>query len=558
MGRYGGSGVPDRLFLVRGIAHATGGYPKAAFFIESVEKYEAVVEAAPRPKGRDWFVRAGATGGKGTKEKPFKDPFQALEQCEAGDTIHVAEGQYTGKLKVGTWKVDTSHVALLGGYDKDFTERDPWKRPTLLYCPADFKGRRGGYTIDAGADDTTGLVIDGFVFDKKLNNFYKENGDIDASRSDSTEHIWISRPGCVVRNCVFVNGAGGAIRAANGQTIENNIFVNHVTNVIALQAGHTNQPARIRNNTFLFSWERAGRFGKGMGLNGSFISTESNVRAIFDGNIFEFADNDAIRIADPKEAELTNNVFAHNLWSNVYVLQGTTFVDDKDFGKICDLGWKKCEGNQIMIPAIPVDEKWFTVYLDRTAYVPGKVTMDDWNKLRELLGQPLMASGGKGAEGIAPAYDWKNALGLFPKNEQCKAGARPARLEAKFDGVAREEPQHEYEETTWEVAKSKDEWAKLEGKRVALKIAIRSTDNAYYLDDVKADEYLCFTVIAPEGIDAGGLPLRCYVKKGTRHERAVKLAKGVATSARPEEVHVVKGIARPNRQLVVEVVERAE
>lgn len=559
MGRYQGRGVPDRLYLARGVAHASKwSTPKGAFYVESIERYEAPAEGAPRPKGRDWFVRAGASGGKGTKEKPFKDPFQALEQCEAGDTIHVAEGQYTGKLKVGTWKVDTSHIALLGGYDKDFTERDPWKRPTLLYCPADFKGRRGGYTIDAGADDTTGLVVDGFVFDKKLNNFYEANGDIESSRSDSTEHIWASRPDSVIRNCVFVNGAGGALRVSNGVTVENNIFVNHVTNVISLESGHTSRPAVLRGNTFLFSWERAGRFGKGMGLNGSFVSTSSNVRVVIDSNIFEFADNDAIRVADPKEAELTNNVFAHNLWSNVYMMQGTVFVDDKDFGKICDLGWKKCEGNEVLVPGIPVDETWFTVYLNRTAHVPGKVTLDDWNKLRELMGQPLVALGGQAASGLAPAYEWKNALDLVPKNEACKAGARPRKLEVKFEGVVREEPRHEYLPVTWETAASRDEWAKLDGKRVMLEIAIKSTDNSYsyYLDDIEEANYLCFQAI--EKTNAGGLPLRCYVKRGTRHERAVKNAKGVVTSSRPEETHVLKGIARKDRQLVVEAVERVD
>ncbi len=559
MGRYDGRGVPDRLYLVRGVAHASKwSTPKGAFFVESAERYERPAVQAQRPPGRDWFVRAGASGGNGSKEKPFRDPFQALERCEAGDTIHVAEGTYTGKLKIGTWKVDVPHIALLGGYDKDFNERDPWARPTLLYCPEDFKGRRGGYTIDAGGDDTTGLIVDGFVFDKKLNNFYLENGDIEASRSDSTEHIWVSRPDCVIRNCVFVNGAQGALRAANGQTIENNIFVNHVSNVITLSAGFTPQPAVLRNNTFLFSWERAGRFGKGKGYTGSFVTTESNVRVVFDGNIFEFADNDAIRIADPKEAELTNNVFAHNLWSNVHMLQGTTFVDDKDFAKIGDLGWKKCDGNKVLIPAIPIEEKWFTTYLNRTAHVPGKVTMDDWNKLREILGQPLVAAGGKAGEGIAPAYDWKHALTLFPKNEECRAGARRLNLEVKFDGIVREEPSHEYQEIDWETAKSRDEWAKLDGKRVAIKIAIKSTDNSYQLADIKEAEYLCFQVIGPKGTDSGGLPLRCYVKKGTRHDRAVRQAKGVPSGANPDELHWIKGIVRENRQLVVEAVEKAD
>jgi len=57
----------------------------------------------PRPEGRDWFVRAGSTGGDGSREKPFRDPFQALEKAEGGDTIHVAGGDYFGKLRSGKW-----------------------------------------------------------------------------------------------------------------------------------------------------------------------------------------------------------------------------------------------------------------------------------------------------------------------------------------------------------------------------------------------------------------------------------------------------------------------
>jgi hypothetical protein len=556
MGKYDGRGAPDAVFLARGVAHGTSWVPKAAFYVESIERFEAAAGAAARPQGRDWFVRAGAGGGNGSREKPFKDPFQALERCEAGDTIHVAEGTYTGKLKVGTWKVDTQHVALLGGYDKEFKERDPWGRPTLLVCPEDFKGRRGGYTIDAGADDTTGLVIDGFVFDKKLNNKYAQNGDLRQMDSDKTEHVWVSRPDCVVRNCVFVNGALGALRAANGQVIENNIFVNHMTQVVDVSSGFTSRPAQIRGNTFAFSWDK--RFGQGMGSNGSFVNLTSRSRAEIDGNIFEFADNDALRVSEPKDQALTNNVFAHNLWSNVFNTGDTTFVDDKDFAKLCDIGWKKCEGNRVLIPGLPVDEKWFDTYLNRTAYVPGKVSMDDWNELRKLMGHPVVATGGKAAEGMAPAYDWKLALALFPKNEQCGAGARRKKLEVKFEGIVREEPKHEYEEVTWETAKSKDEWAKLEGKRVMIKVAIQSTDNSYYLDDVKEAEFTCFKALGPEGSESGGLPLRCYVKKGTRHDRAVRQAKGVMSSSKPEELHVAKGIARKDRQLVAEVVEKAE
>jgi hypothetical protein len=555
--KYNGSGKPETLFVARGIAYEVQGYPKAAFFIESIEKFQpSSATADRRPQGRDWFIVAGSTGGNGSKDKPFKDPWQALEKCEAGDTIHVAEGEYYGKLKIGMWKIDTTFIGLIGGYDKEFKERNPWTHPTLLFCPPDFKGTmRGGYTV-YGEGDHTGAVVDGFVFDKRTNNKYRENGDIDRDRSDAREHIWLFYPGCVIRNCVFLNGNGGALRVCNGQTIENNIFINHMDRTINMTKGHTSFPSTIRNNTLLFSWEM--RFGEGRGRGGNLLRLETDVRAIVDSNIFEFADNDAIQLAlDPAEIVLTNNVFSHNLWSAAQQMVQNVVVDASNFKQLADLGFKKCEGNEILSAGTPVDEKFFSVYLNRTAYVKGKVTMDEWNQIREMLGQPVISTGGKGPEGFMPLYPWKSAVALVPKNPKCKAGARSANQDVKFEGIERKEETFEYAESGWDAAKTRDSWDKLDKKRVSLKVTIRPPDNQYQLDDITKEAYQAFMVQGPEGTDSGGLPMRCYVKKGTRFERVMKNAKDFG-NGKPEETYIIKGIPRQNRSMVVEVIERAD
>lgn len=554
-GRYGGSGKADRVYLVKGTAYELKGFPKAGFFIESIEAFVATAAARKRAVGRDWFVRAGATGGNGSKEKPFRDPFQALEKCEAGDFIHVATGEYVGKLKMGYWKVEMPDLTILGGYNADFTARDPWKTPTLLHTPADYKGARNNLTIE-GDLDHSGTILDGFVFDKKLNNVYAPNGDLMYSQSEKKEHVWLSKPDCVIRNCVFVNGSEGAIRVHGGQTVENNIFLNHYQRAVRVQQGIVpEQPFVFRNNTVAFAWEP--KFGEGQ-RQGDLLVLGSTVRAVVDNNVFEFADNHALRVdALPKDIELTNNVFAHNLYAEVYRTTDVLFIDNKTFGQLKELGWKKLENNQLMTAGLPLEQKWFDVYLNRTAMVPGKVTMDDWNKLREILGQPVLATGGKAGTGVAPAYDWKKACELFPRNPACKAGARPVALTVKFEGIVRSEEAHEYAETTWDVAKSAPEWEKLDGKRVQLKVAIKNGDNQYLLPDVKKEERSAWQVSGPLGSDSGGLPMRVYVLRGTRHERAFNQAKGF-TTGKPEETHVIKGIAKPNRQMLVEAVERAD
>ena len=562
-GLYTGTGAPGKVFVARGVAYQMKGLPKAGLFIESIELSEAgagppaAAGTSNRPVGRDWFVRAGATNGDGSKEKPFKDPWQALEKVESGDSVHVAEGEYFGKLKTGKWKIDTTYIALIGGYDKDFTERNPWKHPTRLYTPADYKGDRDGYTIE-GSSDHTGAIVDGFVFDKKLNNVYVADGDLNYSNSpDKKEHIWFAKPGCIIRNSVFLNGDEGALRVTGGQTVENNIFINHAYRTVKVERGFGGTTI-IRKNTMLFAWDPI-RFGTGHGASGYLLALEGGSSSIVDANIFEFADNDAIRMAaEAKDVELTNNTFAKNLWSNVQRVTDWTAVDDKEWSQLADLKFKKLSGNTLVEAALPLDQAWFEVYLSRVAPVPGKVKMDDWNQLREVLGQPVIATGSKGGSGFAPAYDWQKALLLFPKNAKVTAGARASTFPVKFSGVSKAaEAAGNWDETSWDVAKNRNSWDAMDGKHVAMKVVIRDPDNQYQLDDIKTGEYQAFTICGPEGIDSGGLPMRAYVKRGTKWERVLQNAKSYS-SGPPAQTYIVKGVVRTNRQLVIEAMERAD
>jgi hypothetical protein len=127
----------------------------------------------------------------------------------------------------------------------------------------------------------------------------------------------------------------------------------------------------------------------------------------------------------------------------------------------------------------------------------------------------------------------------------------------KFEGIERKEETHEYAETTWDAAQAAAEWAKLDGKRVMLKVVIRSEDNQWLLPEVNKDERAVWTVCGPAGSDSPGLPLRVYVLRGTRFERVFRQAKGYTTGP-PGELHLIKGIAKANRQMLVEAVEKAE
>jgi hypothetical protein len=105
---------------------------------------------------------------------------------------------------------------------------------------------------------------------------------------------------------------------------------------------------------------------------------------------------------------------------------------------------------------------------------------------------------------------------------------------------------------TWEVVLSATAWAKQGGQRVQIDGAIKSTDNTYQLDDIREADYACYQVGSPDG---SGLPLRCYVKRGTKTQRVFEQAKGYTTAA-PTELHRLRGVARERRQFVVEAAER--
>lgn len=422
---------PTEKYLVKGVVKSepvANFRVKGTLVIEAVEPLsETQVAKADRPKGRDWFVKAGASGGDGSKDKPLKDPFQAIEKAQPGDIIHVSQGEYFGKLKSGYWTIKVSYLSMLGGYDPDFKERDPWKRPTRLGFSPESKAYTQGSFI-RGEDDHKGFILDGFVFDGRDVNKYNAEGDLLPADSSRNPLVQILSPDCEVRNSVFINGAlGGVSVSGEGSIIENNIFVNHHWFAIMLNAGNNSRSYVLRNNTILFSWyDRAD--GTGSTSNGSGVYARTNTAVHLEGNMIGYSDVQAIfNPTEPKKVKVINNVFFKSLFA--HYSDGTQIaIDDKGMRFFSDAGFSDGNGNQTINPDLPLDKDWMTVYLNRTMRVPGKVTMDDWNELRTLLGVPPIATGGKRATGYARPYPLKKALELFPRDGNIKAGARPKKL----------------------------------------------------------------------------------------------------------------------------------
>ncbi|MFO0593983.1 MAG: right-handed parallel beta-helix repeat-containing protein [Myxococcaceae bacterium] len=551
--RLSSSGTPPALFIAKGVVTSTNMVPRMGVVLDSFEEQQAnpADAAGPRPKGRDWFVRAGAKNGDGSKDKPFKDPTNALERAEAGDVIHVAEGEYTGKLRAAKFIVDMPFLTLQGGYDANFTERNPWKHPTVLRFVRDEKNSYGQGAILEGALDHRGTIVDGFVFDRRDYNKYEDDGDMMIDYSNKSESVWLMSPGSVVRNCTFVNGATGALMIGTASVVENNIFMNHVGAVVTVRRGDDNSPTVVRNNTILFSWNE--KFGQGNVTMGYGIKFDTQSRGVADNNIIAFIDNHAVEVfGDPMDVTITNNVFSHNLWSNYETSPSMKFIDDATMASFPQAGLKAATGNVVQNPEIAFDPKWFDIYTNRTAPVPGKVAMDDWNQLRNIMGLSLIATGGKAGSGFAPMYDYKKALTLFPKKE-LKAGAHQVALQVRFDGIVREEPSFAWEDSDWDALIGDP--GKLAGKRVAVKVSIRNEDNKYLTPNIDQAAYASWNFMKP--LDSGRAK-NVYVKRGSKYERVLRNAKVPGPGEKAKEVYVIKGTVQANGDLVADVIVKDE
>jgi hypothetical protein len=155
--------------------------------------------------GQDWFVRAGSDGGDGSQSKPFNDPWQALEKCQAGDRIHLAEGRYFGRLGIGMWEIPFDRLELLGGYTADFSERNPWAHPSQLLWEKDSKNRPSEARLLVRGKE---VVIDGITIDMRSHNEY-----VDPQESGRKERTHPRIPGTAHATAAHTPRPRRALRA---------------------------------------------------------------------------------------------------------------------------------------------------------------------------------------------------------------------------------------------------------------------------------------------------------------------------------------------------------
>jgi hypothetical protein len=383
-----------------------------------------VMGIAAQAMARDVYVsitRGQNKGGDGTIASPYKNIAWAAKQAQPGDVIHIAAGHYPGEGRSGHWVVETNNLTFMGGYNEEFTTRDPFNSITLLAwddSPDNTYKRSGGPEFQAVKDGSatqarclSGITLDGLTFDGGPRNTYDDKPEdpslmTDRTPNDSLVFLAMEQGSVgVVRNCTFLNpGVSPCIIAQSrpGGRIEiyNNAFVNSVQHQIDLTCKTDKQFNRadfeIHHNTFLFSWKTSS------GGSGIYVRENTNVNAHH--NIIAFGDDNAVsnqfyeRKVDergvPKTGLMNENVHMDDnllfMWKRGlygWVNEGQSgLLAAVSLDELSDTSLASAKGNVVAHPAFEYNEEWMTRFLNRPEAADGRVTADAIAALRTELG----------------------------------------------------------------------------------------------------------------------------------------------------------------------------
>lgn len=250
------------------------------------------VAAAVAQKGGDvkfnnvLYVSAerGSARSQGTKDAPLRDVQKAINMANDGDVIRIAEGNYLGNLDRGWLEIKEKYVSLEGGWNNDFTERNPLKYVTRIQPGKEQAGTiaRAALLIECLKNPDQTIVIDGIFFDLGMMLEY--------CKADPSDPRYGCPEGCetgrvmpvgnppnktvrllggkvagrlIVRNCMFLNASFNGIIMTNMGgfwEIYNNVFVSNLYASCEITGGLNQQNnahkshVDFHHNTVMFSW----------------------------------------------------------------------------------------------------------------------------------------------------------------------------------------------------------------------------------------------------------------------------------------------------------------
>ncbi|MBQ6473422.1 MAG: DUF1565 domain-containing protein [Victivallales bacterium] len=382
----------------------------------------------------DWYasITTGKNKNAGNEPAaPFKNLWKALETAQPGDTIHVAEGNYPGKMSVGWIKV-TKAVTILGGYKADFSARDPLAYPTMLR-PANKQNATkppmgsGTLTIDLGNGVKTGkTVIDGLYMDHGDASSYHatkgkpENvetgmyltppakGNTEFASIDSCMMHIKTGGELVIQNCIFLNASNYALQGDHFDgdvKVLNNVFINSRMIAVDVRASQNKLFAtrmEFAYNTVLFNWSRTSEMtdmGYGVRANrGVDLNVHHNILGL---SVFGGFDDGKVAGKETK-IKLDNNVFFLNKKADCVAISSPNLlffnVDDDAFEDFEEYpGIESLNDNtSLKDPAAfkgIIDEAYLKAFVGNTYSEKTDLNRDSVNNtLRALLGMNLQGT----------------------------------------------------------------------------------------------------------------------------------------------------------------------
>ena len=292
--------------------------------------------------GREWYVsRTRGTGQLGTKEKPAKDLGNIIHHLKPNDIIYIAAGTYTSKGDRGADEINVP-VKIYGGYDDNFTTRDPWgayktiftgvneymkSTDPRIYIRTDQQREDNGQ-LSEGSE----IVVDGIIVDNGPRNRYHENKDLAIRRQASppsgqnpapesggivitpSKYTNITVKNCVVMNTAPTQGALSVRVHKGGKAlIQNNFCINNTGNAIQCLTGYMGSDPNeipeiiVSQNTTLFTWKHDAIASYG----GNGCKLDQNLKVTLQNNVFGFGHMGGV-YSQSTPLLMNNNLFTGN------------------------------------------------------------------------------------------------------------------------------------------------------------------------------------------------------------------------------------------------------
>ena len=373
---------------------------------------------------REWYISIERGKGRsGTLEKPAKDLGNIISKLEAGDRIFIAAGVYLGRAANGSDAI-TVPVEISGGWNDDFTVRDPWGEFKTIFSgdhASDNFVTDYRLSIDTSKFSTNlkplehRIVVDGIIFDNGDRNFYAGSEQLKIVRKGSASNNPTPESGglvistgqlgeVIVKNCIVINTAptNGAFSFFPGKaasvTISNNAAVNntgvgfHLSKSFFGDTSEEYPSYTVENNISIFN-EKHDPFAT---FGGSAIKLEAAINAVITGNVF--AMNDSYGVDNAGRAEgviLTNNFFTGNVVADYLEFDTKIQLEDiEDFAEYLD----DAADNRKELISLVVPQRWAEAYMarniiDRAEAEEGVGALNTGaNALRSILGLNLQGN----------------------------------------------------------------------------------------------------------------------------------------------------------------------